>query len=1112
MPQQRRHRGPQRGRPSGSSQRGEPSSSPAAPQAEAPSWWERAGSWIADTYEDVSTAVGDTIDTVSDTVSDTWDVLASSDMDVNWRERKLSVSTDMDEVLDLMPADVQAALQLDREAAGANEVEMELDYRGNAVTIVSKDLRINAVDTPELSAGRTSLSNVRITLRGDGGLPLVGNAKSTGVEVSIGGASAEQVRAVTDKGVLTAARLALGPTELAVTGRGPELPTGETGSARFSVANATVEGFSSGQGAAQNLQVDGLSGALDQEAGTGFVSADRIGADGASAQGHSLGSTSVEGARVDMRQTAAGVQHEVSVRDAVFGDVTTASGDHLAGANISGLSGQLGGGQLDLAARELGVRDLSGANQLRAAQLNDLSVSASGIDGQDWTAQSSVGNLSVEGFAAGNLRLDQLDASGLSTTAAGGVGGPTFDAGLDRVQGRGLSLNRFGMGAFWGAGVEASSAEGGVRASATRFDAAALQAGDVSVDTIGVDHFSTLQRGRNDASYQAGRVRASGIGVQDTSVGSLDASGISADTRNQIFDAQVRQLQAGDLRHGQHSVGSLSASGLNAAGGQGNLNVGLDQARVEQVRAALGEQELLLQSGAINGLSLDRSGDQLRADVLRTDLTEGSFGAHRFGSIGIDGLSAGQDASGWSGGFSLLDARRLSTSGASLDSALVRGASGHHGAAGSGGSIEQIDLTGVNAAGASLDRASLGGLSGSHGPDGSRVDLREVGMVGLSRDGMGAESLWARNLYGAQSQGVTTGGLDALGASGLYAPGTTLDDLTLSRLTGRHAGQQTTLGLGALDANGLSHRSGNMSMGVGGVNLRGGGATFGPDGREFTANSLGAHNLSGGATLSGGGGGGMDPDTLRQLAMRVEDADIRASVPMLAGDYAAGSQNLGVSQGTRLDASVAIRDGALVPGAVRADFSNNLDGPLWVGVRGAYLDTDGALRANLAGAPNLNIGKSMGLGKRIDPRLSTLLSPPATGSQRGGGSSGRTAQQPSTTPSIDRALDTGGMTVDANVYLRDGGIGVGGNSANLVRERATDNAVHVEGGGERDLVATFARFLTSSLRLGVGGTDVQAGGAAVEQGRVSVDPNAQGGTAVDGTVGSVTLRDLRARQ
>ena len=99
--------------------------------------------------------------------------------------------------------------------------------------------------------------------------------------------------------------------------------------------------------------------------------------------------------------------------------------------------------------------------------------------------------------------------------------------------------------------------------------------------------------------------------------------------------------------------------------------------------------------------------------------------------------------------------------------------------------------------------------------------------------------------------------------------------------------------------------------------------------------------------------------------------------------------------------------------------------------------------------------------------------------------------------------------LQANVRMRNGEMNLGGgNSVTLAGENETDNGVSVSKTGQEDLVMTFTRFLTSSLRMGAGGSSVQADAAAIESGQVSMDQNAEEGTAIEGTVGAITLKNV----
>ena len=563
--QRRQQRGNQATRSATSAQNGTdaPARSPNGP-AEAPPWWKRAGSWIADTYDDVSTAVGETVDSAKETVGDAWDVLASSDMDVDWKDRKVSVSTDMDEVLDLMPEDVRNQIQLDRSAEGANEVMMELDYKNDTMTIVSKEVRIMGVNTPTLTTKGATIRDLRISIKGEGGLPLVGNATKTGVDIQFSSAIADSITAHTKNGDISATSVQLGRTNMNVSGEGSDMPTGQDSAARFYVSSAVIDGFKSADGGAEQVRVDALNGGINQQEGTGFVEAGSIAASGASSKGNTIGETSISGARVDMRQGENGTEHTVAVSSASVGNVSTASGDKIAGASMSDLSADYGNGDLALAAKSMNVNGVSGKTSLDSASVSDLSVSGSGLNGESWNTNVGMGGASLNGLQAGNLRLGSASASNLNMSAQNTSAGVTASGSVGNAQATGLNANNLSMGSAYvrDGGFDLSRTEDGtahVGINATRADVNQLQVKDTSVESIGVDHFSTTQRGRNDATYSTGRVRAQGINAAGTTIGSMDGRGVKVESGNGSVAAGMNSLSVNDIQSGEHSVGGVES-------------------------------------------------------------------------------------------------------------------------------------------------------------------------------------------------------------------------------------------------------------------------------------------------------------------------------------------------------------------------------------------------------------------------------------------------------------------------------------------------------------------------------------------------------------------------
>ncbi len=1050
----------------------------------------------------------------------------------------------MDEVLDMMPEDIRNQIQLDRSAEGANEVKMELDYKNDTMTIVSKEVRIMGVNTPTLTTRGATIRDLRITLKGDGGLPLIGKASKTSVDIQFSKAVAERITAHTKNGDISATSVELGRTTMNLSGEGSDLPTGQDSAARFYVSNAVIDGFKSADGTAEQVRVDALNGGLNQQDGTGFVEAGSIAASGASSKGNTIGETSISGARVDMRQGENGTEHTVAVSSASVGDVSTASGDKIAGASLSDLSADYGNGDLALAAKSLDVNGVSGKTGLDSASVSDLSVSGSGLGGESWNTNVGMGGASLKGLQAGNIRLGSASASDMNLSAQNTVDGVTASGSVGNAKASGLNANNVSMGSAFvrdGDFDLSRTADGTahVGVNATRADVNQLQVNDTSVQAIGVDHFSTVQRGKNDASYQAGRLRASGVNAEGTTVASVDSRGVDVDSRNGGVTAGMKSLSVGEVRSGEHSMSGAELSGAKFASSKDSMSGSLESGSVSGVRTNIGGKELSANDISMQQAAFERKGETMTGSLSSLSVGGASYdgstvksasvsgvqgthgpttsagsvdnvaisgvrsGDHSLDAFSASGLSGERNGEQMAGRVAKVRADGLRSGDNAITSVNAKGLTvGKNGDVLSGG-VDGLDASGISTAMGTVRNASVVGASGTHGPDKSTVSVNAASAAGVDMGQHGAGAVWVSGVKGERDGKGMSGSVESMRGVQLRSGGTSVGEVNASGLSGGHDGKSTQLGMSSLDATQIAHRGDGLSADVNSVGVRGASANIGPDGLSGGASEVSARGISGRAIKSGEKSG-PNPDVIRALGGAVQDADIRASVPMNSGKYGEGFGRLKVKDGTQMDASMQIRDGNLVPGAVKADFSTNLGGPAWVGVRGAYLDQDSSLRADLAGAPDINLGKSLGLGKNMDTSLASHAN--AAADRIAAGRSNTPEPKPG---GLKDSFDMANANLSADVRMRNGNVDLGsGNSVALAGENETDNVVSVNKAGQEDLVMTFTRFLTSSLRMGAGGSSVQADAAAIEQGQVSIDKTAEEGTAIEGSIGAITLKNV----
>lgn len=123
-------------------------------------------------------------------------------------------------------------------------------------------------------------------------------------------------------------------------------------------------------------------------------------------------------------------------------------------------------------------------------------------------------------------------------------------------------------------------------------------------------------------------------------------------------------------------------------------------------------------------------------------------------------------------------------------------------------------------------------------------------------------------------------------------------------------------------------------------------------GRDVTAHAAHAELTDAAAAVTGTGGDVHRAAWLAAGAAVVREADVHASARLAAGEVAAGPIRIGIAEGTRAEADVAVAGGRLVPERTGVRFEEPLDGPLWTTVRGARVTDGGRIRAEIGGFPD----------------------------------------------------------------------------------------------------------------------------------------------------------------
>ncbi len=853
-------------------------------------WWGGATSWMGEKYDQVSGAVSSGWNSVKKTAGDFRDIYKNTDL--GWEDGKISASTDADEVLDVLPADLRKQLNLDKSDPAANKVNLEMDTNTGVLTLKIPNLQLNSLAMGGLTAGKTSMTGLVATLSNADGMARSVVEKKAGSRVAgwvfgkdrqvegaksldsntalrIGRVQATDV-ALADSGV-SAAGVDLMGLAVSIQNKGGGLPgldaTPDRLAANFSVASAVVRGLKTPDTAATELSASGVGLNIDQDSESGSLSARRLGASGLSIGGEHLGSGEVEGLKGNFSNRGGGLPMLDKKPDQLA--LASASMDR---AKVSGYAGKEAG----LASGELrnvayGERDgrrtmtVGGVDieKLRTAKFSAAKLHGTRLgghaDSQSGQAGLSVGELSAAGVDAGGQKLAGANIQGLDAQVSGkggvvGMGG-TFAgtrgsvasasvSGLDTDQ---IDLSSAAVqGGSWSHNGSGSSAQ-----------AAGVQVAGVTGDKLRVDQASATnlatRRDAGGSAASASRVSGRGLEYDSTRLGSLEGQELSTEIGAAGSTSRAAQLSAGGIATPWYSADSTSLSGLNVKTGASGVDVGANRLSASNARS--GEVSTDRLSGADIAVGVGGGGTTVRAGELGAAGL--GFRDNRVGQLDLAGANVGvssKDGRATTGEIRQISASGIDTASLDVGSASVSNSAWQTSSAGMSGSVGELDVAGVSGV-MSADRLTASGARGSHGQSGTTAGVdrltgtrlahgnNQVG--GLSASGLGyqqgAEGI-AAQVGEAKVSGVDTASIDAAAAS-------------VKGLDVRHgpAGSHARLGRGSVD--GLSGK--DLQVGTAAVDsLSGSLAAGGESGRlqvggaNVTSARMGDNRVAG-ANLSG---------------------------------------------------------------------------------------------------------------------------------------------------------------------------------------------------------------------------------------------------------------------
>ena len=247
-------------------------------------WWDKGTNWLGKKYDQASDAVSGAYNSVKQTASDFADIYQNSDL--SYKDGKFSASTDMDEVMDVLPASMRDKLSLDKSLPSANKATLDVDTKTGKLSLKVPNLMLSSLNMGGVSAGKTRLGGVQLTIDNAGALAHDYAKKKAGSTVAdmvfgkqqqatgIDSTTTLKVASVLANDVaypaaqMSAKQLELSGLDVSIFNKGGGLPAADSHpdqlQMNFSVGSAVVRGLSSPKTSATELGISGLSGNLDQ--------------------------------------------------------------------------------------------------------------------------------------------------------------------------------------------------------------------------------------------------------------------------------------------------------------------------------------------------------------------------------------------------------------------------------------------------------------------------------------------------------------------------------------------------------------------------------------------------------------------------------------------------------------------------------------------------------------------------------------------------------------------------------------------------------------------------------------------------------------------------------
>ena len=1097
--------------------------------------------WVKDTAVDAAEWTAETASDVADTASEAWDVATNTS--ISYSQGVIGVETDLDEVMDLLPASLAATLQLDEKAA-KNLAKVSFDTKTNILVVTTDAVELQGINSKTLKTGAVSIQNLRVTVANHGGgLPFIDSvlpdwimeekADNPSATVSIGSGTARDVVYTGPDGPISVASVALEGLNGNVAMTGAQL---EELTSTVSIEHAVLSGLKAAGVSVETAQISGLEAGVDAKDETGYLQTDLIALHGAQKGDKSLGYGEVQGARFDVENKGGGLPFidqtpdQIKARSSIQAmgihdfdspevDIEQAGLKNMTGAvDVNGQALKVGIGSgtvtgVDTSWVDVDKADLSGAEfngqmHSKSGHNLDLDVDKASADGVrydptgartksgapaittpiNWSG--SVGDLTVNDIGVPDATADQAHLMGAGVSGRVSGSDSWFKANADRATATNIDHSHMALG-----GLDAQKASLSVKK-----DVATLGAQSAALTDVGTENFTAksiagtgveaqLVGDKSTATLDQAQVRdatiAGRLGISEVDVNKLKAS--------QQGDAAQLGYANGEAR-GMTDTSGATLDSLRTQktdmtiGGDGSFGAAVTSADATNLVAGDGSFD----TADVSGLAVQSGQGVLSMDAQSLGVAGGAYqGAVTADNARATGVSTVAKDGNWNvdastvGGQNITAADRVTAS-----SLAASGYRGNFSEKGGDMSLDTAQLTGVADAQSrtSVDSAQLGRVRYGFSEQNNTAG---VGSLAASNVVVGDNSAQSVNASGAtyQSDGKKqSGGVDQLTANALaIGRGTTMNRATVSHVMASQTQAGMTAGVGRANVTNLAHNQDGVVANADSITATGGTLSTDEKQTRLSLGNLSVDHASATMAASDGKGQSTGPelDVARLVetgAARIGSATAKGSAPMRAGKLQGG---LDVKQGTVANGQVAIENNRLVGGQTGVDFSKKIDGPVWTSLKGAELTKKDKLKAQVGGWFDQNVtgdmNKALGLeGKKMHD-LATI-----------GGGVADQMRKPAD-PNVDPAqnpFDLSRHELEAQAKLTGGTISAGqAGQVTLANGGRGQNVVNVNSSGQRGLTATVDQLAATGAEVDTGSAQAQLGRTTASGAQVKLAPD-----------------------